>query len=56
MTATKRTRTRLVWRTAEIKRTGAALAALALIGTVGAGMCWAGVLALYIIGTALTGG
>ena len=49
-------RTRLVWRTADIKRTAAALAALALIGSVGAFMCWAGVWVLYTIGTVLTGG
>ncbi len=49
-------RTRLVWRTADIKRTGAALAALAIIGIAGAAMCWAGIWSLYIIGTALTGG
>ncbi len=50
------TRTRLVWRTAEIKRTAAALAALGIIGVAGAAMCWAGVWGLYIIGTAVTDG
>lgn len=54
--STPATRTRLVWHTAEIKRTAAALAALGIIGVAGAAMCWAGVWGLYIIGTVLTGG
>ena len=48
-------RTRLVWRTAEIKRTAAALAALSVIAVGGAFACWAGVWGLYIIGSTLMG-
>ena len=49
-------RTRLVWRTADIKRTFAALAALAIIGIVGAAMCWAGIWSLVILAHAVAGG
>ena len=49
-------RTRLVWRTAEIKRTGAALAAMVAIGAFTAAVCWAGLVSLAVIATAVTGG
>lgn len=47
------TKTRLVWHTADIVRTAATLAALALIGIVGAVMCYGGMLAVYAVGTVL---
>lgn len=46
-------RTRLVWHTDEIIRTACALAALAVIGIVGAVMCYGGIWIMYLGGVAL---
>jgi hypothetical protein len=57
MSTTAPTRTRLVitQKVRDLVRTTAALGALAAIGVVGAGACYAGLLAFYLVGSAIIG-
>ena len=50
---TSPTRTRLVWKTKDIRRTAASLAAYAIIGVAGAAGLWAFVTALAVVGKAM---
>lgn len=50
---TSPTRTRLVWKTKDIRRTAASLAAYAIIGVASAAAIWGFVTALAVVGKAM---